>query len=249
MTNPVAKLVTSARKRLNVFRGPVSVARRRGARWVLDKANWIDARLLAGKPFEDAQLARFVDRLAAKRFDAMLDVGANFGLYAVTAAVNGVPETHAFEPVRRNHNQLSANIFANRADATITAHRVAASDKAGRATIHVAPASSGVSRLDLAGVGDAADAGQFTAAEDIETVRLDDLFAWSGRAVFAKVDVEGHEIAALAGMENLLRNNDVELQVEVFEPNLVEIRAFLGRLGYRDVDRIENDFYFATAAD
>jgi len=52
-----------------------------------------------------------------------------------------------------------------------------------------------------------------------------------GNVRFCKVDVEGHELSVLKGMENLLREHAHTL---VVEGNSEEVREFLRSLGYSD---------------
>lgn len=241
--NPLTKLATSAFKRANALRGPASVVRRRRCLWVLDKTNWIDARLLAHKPFENRQIDRFLTAVQRDTPDVFLDIGANFGLYAILAAVRGeVADVHAFEPVRRNYHQLCAGVFANRIDARVTPHRLALSDQSGEAVLKVAPRSSGVSRI--AAAGDTVHDGHFTAEERAPMARLDDVVSFSGRNIMVKLDVEGHELAVLRGMQALLAGNAVRLQIEGFGAAVDALIGALAPLGYVHIGAIEHDQYF-----
>src|SRR6056297_772566 len=123
------KLYYSLAKRLARLGTSPVLRRRREATFLLDRNNWIDNRLIARAPFEEAQLAHARQRLTEERIDGIIDIGANFGLYSILLArLPGISAVEAFEPVRRNYNQLCGNIFANRLDAVITPHRLALSD-------------------------------------------------------------------------------------------------------------------------
>lgn len=237
MRNPLYSL----RKRLARMRAFPALGRRDGARFVLDPANWIDNRMLAGVPYEDAQLALARRLIAKRQIDCVIDIGANFGLYTVLLGLEpGVVEQHAFEPVRRNFNQLLGNVFCNRLDTKVTAHRLALGEAAGVVTIHIDPTSTGVSRIDLAGT--VRDTSVFTQRETVELRRLDDVLPLEGRSVYVKIDVEGGAMGVLRGMEKFLARNSGALQIEI-SPGEAGAGALLEAHGWRAI-ATQGDCFF-----
>ncbi len=235
--------IRSLSKRLTRLRRFPVVADRRGATFVLDPRNWIDNRLLARAPFEEKQIARAHELVTAYRLDTFLDVGANIGLYTVLLGrMPEIKQVHAFEPVARNFNQLCGNVFANRLDSKVEAHRLAASNTTGCATIHIDPASTGVSRLALSGTS--RDTRVFRETETVSLGRIDDVLNLSDRRLFIKVDVEGHALPALEGMRNLLANNDSVVQVELHEADREGIIRLLAGAGLVLIGEIDGDGYF-----
>ncbi|HQF30120.1 MAG TPA: FkbM family methyltransferase, partial [Hyphomicrobiales bacterium] len=75
---------------------------------------------------------------------------------------------------------------------------------------------------------------------------LDDLFDWSGRRAFVKIDVEGAESMVLTGMEKFLQNNVVDMQIEVFPQNRDHVYALMERFGYGKTGQVADDHYFAS---
>src|ERR1041385_1865717 len=70
-----------------------------------------------------------------KKSDVIFDVGANTGLYALTAkAINPSVKVYAFEPVRRVYDKLIQNIILNNYDTV--AVNMAASNEDGFAKIY-----------------------------------------------------------------------------------------------------------------
>jgi len=237
------KPLHSLAKRAARLRPFPALVRRRGAALLLDPQNWIDNRLLARAPFEDAQLARAKALIGEHEIDTVLDIGANIGLYSVTLGMmDEVEQVFAFEPVRRNFNQLCANVFANRLDGKVETFRLAASDAAGQARIHIDPASTGIARLDLESAG--RDTAVFRHSETIDCARLDDLLDVKGRRLFVKIDVEGHGARALAGMTRILAENEAVIQAELLDADRDAIIAAIDGLGYNLIEEIEADGYF-----
>lgn len=243
MRNPVRSLT----KRLVRLRRFPMLARRRGATFLLDPRNWIDNRLAAGAPFENAQIDRASALIRQHGLNVFIDAGANIGLY--TVLIGSLPEIArvvAIEPVRRNFNQLLGNVFANRLDHKVEAFRVALGDAEAELSIHVDPASTGVSRFDLSTA--ARDTSVFSQSEQVRIARLDDLLPLAGQRIFLKIDVEGHAIPALAGMARLLAGNTIIMQVELLDADRSSVIAALDAQGLHMIDEIEGDGYFMKGA-
>lgn len=137
--------------------------------------------------------------------DVFLDVGSNLGTYAVflgDAIDDGT--VIAVEPVPSTADKLARNLARN--DIRGTVCRVAFSDEAGAATMTV-PDAHGSSSLardghDEGGTDDGPDGDGPT----VERVRGDDYLVDHDlpHPTVVKVDVEGHEPAAIRGLETTL---------------------------------------------
>jgi hypothetical protein len=80
----------------------------------------------------------------------------------------------------------------------------------------------------------------------VTAVRLDDMLRLNGENVAIKIDVEGHELAVVEGMRDLLRGNRCLIQAEVYHPRLDEFRAVMDGLGYWELRTIPPDRYFTN---
>lgn len=131
-----------------------------------------------------------------------VDVGAHLGLFSLIAADAG-SEVVAFEPNPRTLPHLRRNLEPVAARVTVVERAVAAVEEA--RVFHVAAAGDTSS---LVAGDDAVE--QVT----VRTVRGDDVLA--GRQVDAmKIDVEGAELEALAGLERTIAGSpDLKLFVE-----------------------------------
>ncbi len=236
--------LTSLRKRSARYLPFPSLTEHAGATFMLDPRNWIDNRIAAGIPFEVSQLASAEGIIRSNDIDTFIDIGANIGLYTVLIGrLQQVERVISFEPVRRNYNQLLGNVFANRLDAKVEAHRVALSDRESEATIHIDPTSTGVSRLDPNDCGRSIAA--FTNTETIALRRFDDVCALDGQRVYMKIDVEGHTLQALSGMRALFERNAVYVQVETTSVDRADITAALDGYGLEKTSAIQGDLYFS----
>lgn len=153
--------------------------------------------------------------------DVMWDVGAHHGHYSLLGAAAGA-EVHAFEPSVENRDQIRQNMQLNEFDGgSITLRPVALSDYDGAISL------VGESESELEVVRN--NSGEHYA-------RVGDEVSPSPNVV--KIDVEGHELSTLRGMEDSLQNVEVVV-VEVHAGTReTEVRAELGRAGLT-VHRIE----------
>lgn len=237
---PILKrLVPSLKKRaagllsLNGF----CLRKSNGAVFLLNTKNFVDRQIAFYDDFESAQIAYLFRAMKEHGCDIFIDVGANIGFYSVQVALAGLsPRILAFEPDPRNLLQLGANILVNRLVGRISVAGKAVSSSSGVVPFSPgADTSTGQSRISDGGIGVA-----------IDSVALDDVVAESGQRIFIKMDIEGHELAALSGMRACVGRNKVFLQVESFPGNLERIQEELSRLGMRHVNGIGDDHFFSN---
>jgi FkbM family methyltransferase len=173
--------------------------------------------------------------------DTVLDLGANHGVYALTAArlVGPAGHVHAFEPNPRLARLVDMSLRLNGFAGWAQLHRVAASDREGTARLFFTDTYSGGGSLGgAAGQNDATGAAKH--GVDCRLVPIDTLFPDpTVRVDVIKMDVEGHEGLALLGMRQLLeRSPDVRIMME-YGPQMMkgsgmpapEVVAFLEGLG------------------
>lgn len=181
-----------------------------------------------GDWFEDE--IRFLRRIVPPGA-AAIDIGANFGVYALTfaAAVGPAGTVLAFEPSAATAAALQASVDAN-GFAQVRVVRAAVSDRAGRATLSV------YASPELNTVGAPADGTAPVATEEVDVVSLDTFDATRDRAdiEFLKLDAEGEEARIVAGGGAFLERNSPLVMFEVRHGdrwNLALVEAFAQR-GY-----------------
>ena len=169
-----------------------------------------------------------------RRGDVVFDIGSHVGFFALIAARSVGPTgvVVAFEPHPTNLELLRGNLEANRVS------NVRVVDAAVGAT-------SGTVELHIAGVAArhrVGEAGESSESIDVRMVTIDDLVDRGAcpPPTLVKLDVEGHELAALVGMAAVLDRHRPKVLVEIdgadrdeLEANMDEIRRLLEPLGYR----------------
>jgi FkbM family methyltransferase len=150
-----------------------------------------------------------------------LDVGAWYGPWTYWLS-RRVASVVTFEP-----NPDVARVLERTVARNVRVIRAAASDSNGRATLALPPGGRGTEgRASLEGLSDS------TRNVEVETKRLDDLDL--GTVHFMKVDVEGHELAALRGAARLIEQSRPVLTVEIEQRHggIAPTVDLLGSWGY-----------------
>ncbi len=173
--------------------------------------------------FTDEKEFAIVDRLISPG-DWVLDIGANVGQYTkrFSELVGDSGRVIAFEPVPDTFELLTANAQRFR-QKNVTLFNAAASDQCVARGMAIPTLSSGLSNYYAAHLTPTAN-GLTVLSFPIGNVQ----FPHSIR--LAKIDAEGHELAVLRGMENLLRRDQPTLIVETFA---ADVEKFLLGFGYR----------------
>lgn len=143
----------------------------------------------------------------------VIDVGANIGLYSLLLArlVGPSGSVLAFEPEPNLFAILRENCANNNAT-NVTPFQCALGLTSGLTPFHRSAFNSGDNRLGNASLGHD--------AVEVRVERFDDLHPDS-RPDFVKIDVQGHEFAALSGMERALSANpQVQVLFEFFPAGL-----------------------------
>ena len=149
----------------------------------------------------------------AKEGDVIVDIGANIGYYTLLAAriVGSSGQVYAFEPDPSNYKILVNNIGLNEFTNVITEEK-AVSDKLGTLNFYL-------NRQDM-GAHTIYETDKYKKIITIESVTLDEYF--EGRECpinVVKMDIEGAELAALKGMENIIKmNEDLKIFAEFHLP-------------------------------
>jgi FkbM family methyltransferase len=152
--------------------------------------------VVIGRGFEPLTAALFERELAPGM--VVVDLGANVGFYTLLAAarVGAEGQVLAFEPAPENVALLARSLEANGFE-QVTLVAKACAEENGRARLFLSRTAKGLHTIGAAGAG--------WDAIEVETLRLDDFLGDSAAEVdLLKIDIEGAELRALAGMPQLL---------------------------------------------
>lgn len=156
------------------------------------------------------------------------DIGAYTGLMSVLAALaNSGSRVHLFEPMERTIERAKINIKSNLVEGQVKLHNRAASNVCGNEVIKL------YRNEDFLGTGNSIYDKSLKVFDEkvIRCVTIDDHLK-GVRPDVVKIDVEGHELACLHGMEKTLKESRPKMIVEMWEHSRKEVLAYLSGLGY-----------------
>lgn len=172
--------------------------------------------------------------------DIFVDVGANIGLFTLTAAklVKKTGRVYAFEPCSKTYQRLLKNVELNYLN-NASCHQLALSNKTGQVDMTMS-----LDGFDAWNSLAQPTAGSSFTVEPITSIRWDDFVREHnliGCVTMMKIDVEGWETYVLSGgFETLSRMDAPVLQVEFTEKNSQSANSscqnlyhFLEKLGYQ----------------
>jgi len=171
--------------------------------------DWIQQNLYFLNEYEEKEIM-FVEHFL-KKGDVFIDVGANIGLYSLVAskqvAEQGV--VYAFEPIKRNYDNLINHIYLNNAN-NIIAENLAISNNQENMKLFI-------NEQDKNNGMATAYAETYTYTESVSSTSLDLYFANKTAAPVSliKIDIEGGEYLALLGMQHILTRDKPVLLIEI----------------------------------
>lgn len=182
-----------------------------------------------------------------RRFEpeVFFDIGSNIGAYSIAlSSLTSLKTILAFEPAPEALKELEENIRLNHLDGRIVPMNVALSNREGHADFAVIHALSGAN-----GIADTHIHGPEKRERviSVPVKPLDKIYHGASRRIAMKVDVEGHEIMALEGAQQLIGRSDCLVQVEFYR-NVEEGRRFMERLGFRYLFHVGPDHYFGKGS-
>lgn len=159
----------------------------------------------------------------------VLDIGAYSGLMSILAArAHPRNVVHLFEPLERVIERANINIKLNGVGQRVLRHPMAASNTNGTADIHLYRSE------DALGTGSSIDLKADKMAlikKTITTITIDDLLPNIAPSV-VKIDVEGHELACLEGMEKAITRGRPNMIIESWEENRADLMMLMRDHGY-----------------
>ena len=167
------------------------------------------------------------------------DIGANIGNHSVFFAANTQKNAHvySFEPVPDNFSLLQKNISDNALQEKVSLYQFALGEESGFANMQF-ESEGNMGTTSISDTGDI----------DVEVKILDSLNL--PKPDFVKIDVEGSELSVLRGMQQLLKESEPILWIEVDLSTAKDTLAFLEDLGYAPVDALldnDNNVLFAKS--
>ena len=163
-----------------------------------------------------------------KNAKVIYDIGANIGNHTVYfAKIASEARIYSFEPFPDNFAMLSKNIVDNRIELRVQAFQTAIGHKQTSAYMKVMQDSNlGAASIVAVGTAESCEVG-VTSIDTLDLPPPD----------FVKIDVEGHEVSVLKGMEKTLSAvENATIWIEIDDRNAGEVYDIMNDAGYGVVD-------------
>jgi len=217
----------------------------------LDFLDPIDRELIINQEYEKKEISILTELIESNDVNYFLDIGANCGAYSFKIASQFENlNILAFEPNKEAYEkfnktlEINLNRFKN-----IKIFNFGLSDKKSklkmRSQIKHGYAQTGGSTV--------------TDEKNYENAKVYDanfeigneILKLTNSNIAIKIDVEGHEINVLLGLQKILVNNNCVLQIEIFDKNYEQINKFLLENNFKKIsenkpyksNNYENYFY------
>ena len=209
----------------------------------------IDKIIFYKNEYEEKQIKFLSGWIEKNKPEIFIDIGANFGVYSLRISkLFQMLKIIAFEPVLTTFNKLKMNIKINNLGKRIKTYNVGLSNTNGLKKMIARKRrgyiqSGGFSfNLPQRKLND----------EDViqchKSMKGDEIIKFKKKEIVIKIDVEGYENKVLLGIKNLLKNNKILLQIEIFDDNFKKINRFLLEKKFKLINKFNktSDYFYTN---
>jgi len=208
----------------------------------------MDKEILLFNKYEHHQIDYLLKLIKNSNFDYFIDVGANSGLYSMVIAKNDNKiKVKSFEPIKKTILKFKENILLNKNLNNIEIFEFGLSNKNSKLLMKSLKKKNYIQTGGF-GVVQNGEILKNLHTEYAEFKKGDDIFSLKNKNIVLKIDAEGHEKEVLEGLENNLDNNNILLQIEIFDKNFENINKILKVKNFNQINIIQSDgkkdYYF-----
>jgi len=217
-----------------------------GFKMYLDFLDPIDRNIILNQTYENEEiniLTKLIRNYSTKKF---IDIGANCGFYSFHYAMQNL-EVFAFEPNSEAILKINNTLIKNKN----------LKDRIKIFPYGISDINSKMQMRSMIKHGYAQTGGSTVTVEEpyqknnlkiykAEFKIGDEILKFQKSNIAIKIDVEGHELNVLKGIQNLLKFNNCIIQIEIFEKNFNIVNSYLLEKNFTLVDQFKeraNYFY------
>ena len=213
----------------------------------LDFLDPIDRHIILNKTYEIEEIKILTKLINTKSSTKFIDIGANCGFYSFQFAMQNL-EVLAFEPNSEALLKMNKTITKNQnLKDRIKVFPYGLSNINSKMNMrsmvkydYIQTGGSGITTDKVSkNYSYVVYEGEFKIGDQVLNFKRDNLAI--------KIDVEGHELNVLKGIQNLLKSNKCIIQIEIFEKNFDLVNSYLLENNFTLVDQFKqrsNYFYF-----
>ena len=203
----------------------------------------VDRHILFRGEYENAQIEYLLESIKKNQIDYFIDIGSNIGLYSLLVEKNFPKiKIFSFEPHPEAFKRFEYNLKMNKSK-NISVHNIALSNENKKSFLSTGDNNvknfknfqSGGAQVDVSG--------------DMPIIlsKGDDILTNQNDVLGIKIDVEGHENLVLNGINTLLIENKVFIQIEIHNEKFAKVNQILTTFGYKQLKKIGfHDYYYSN---
>ena len=207
----------------------------------LDFLDPIDREIILYNEFESLEINYLIEKIKIYKINYFLDIGANCGYYSLIVGkkIKNI-SIKAFEPNKEAFLKFSKSLEIN----------PDLSKKINLYNFGLSNVSKKLKMLTMVKFGYTQTGGARITNNDNNLRNYSNFFAnfkigdeylkFNDEKLSLKIDVEGHELNVLKGINKTLINNNCILQIEIFEKNFESVNNYLLSLKYKKIFEIKN---------
>ena len=209
----------------------------------------IDKIIFYKNEYEEKQIGFLCGWIKKNKPSIFIDIGANFGVYSLRISkLFKMLKIIAFEPVLTTFNKLKINIKINNLEKKIKTYNAGLSN------------TSGIKKMIALKRKNYIQSGGFSfnvpkrklhndeVTQYHKSIMGDKILKFRKEKIVIKIDVEGYENKVLLGIKNLLNNNRILLQIEIFDNNFKKINKFLLEKKFKLIKKFNkaSDYFYTN---
>ena len=208
----------------------------------IDLTQSIDREIYLRGFYEKEQLIFLENICKKKNITHFFDIGANIGYYSLY--FRNIKNIYAFEPNKKNFLRLKENNNLN--NLNINMYNFGLSNSNSKSKIWYTDKN----KMGGSTIFDENDPElnkydqKNIITEEILTKKLDNIFNFNQLNILIKIDVERHEKKVLEGMNKIISQNNIAMQIEIGDGKKSEIFNYLNKLNLKWINSIRHDHYF-----
>lgn len=197
--------------------------------------------------YEERQIKFLYEWIKKNKANIFIDVGANFGIYSLRISkLFRMLKVIAFEPVLSTFNKLVKNIKINNLEKRIKTYNVGLSNTNGLKKMVALEKRNYIQSGGFSFYIPKGKLGKEIVTQYHKSIIGDKILKFKKKKIVIKIDVEGYENKVLLGIKNLLKNNKILLQIEIFNRNFKKINKLLLRQNFKLINKFQktSDFFY-----
>lgn len=197
--------------------------------------------------YEEKQIKFLSEWIKKNKADIFIDVGANFGIYSLRISkLFRMLKVISFEPVLNTFNKLRLNIKINNLEKRITTYNLGLSNTNGLKKMVALKRRNYVQSGGFSFYIPKGKLGNEIITQYHKSIAGDEVLKFKKKKIIIKIDVEGYENKVLIGIKNLLKNNKILLQIEIFNNNFKKIDKLLLKQNFKLINKFQktSDYFY-----